>query len=177
MSRLFGIAVLVAAIVAAVGYLDDAGDRAVERGGLQWQGLARWIATSGPGDDRAYRRSTTITAGLDGQFRTAVLVNGERVRMLADTGATSVVLTRSDAARIGLWPRRDDFTVPVQTANGQTRAAPVMLDKVAIDGIRVDDVRALVIGDEALKISLLGMTFLGRLANVTMSGNTLRLVE
>lgn len=169
MSRLFGIALLLAAIVVGVGYLDDATDRAVERR----PAVVHWFDKPKP----ASGKSTAISAGLDGQFRAVALINGHRVSMLADTGATSVVLTLSDAKRIGIWPRRDDFTVPVQTANGQTRAAPIMLDKVAIDGIRVDDVRALVIGDESLKISLLGMSFLGRLANVTMSGNTLQLME
>jgi len=88
---------------------------------------------------------------------------GKAVRFLVDTGATSVVLTATDAARLGLEPKELIYDRPVVTADGRTEAAAVVLDHLSIAGARVDKVEALVIA-EGLETSLLGMSYLGRLS-------------
>ena len=57
----------------------------------------------------------------------------------------------------------------------QAHAAPVQLDHVAVSGARVEKVRALVV-EKGLPHSLLGMSYLGRLAafEARASGLTLR---
>ena len=45
---------------------------------------------------------------------------------------------------------------------GEARAARVSLDSVSVAGARLDDVEAYVI-ESGLEVSLLGMTYLGRL--------------
>jgi aspartyl protease family protein len=163
LERLLGIALLVGVLVAAVPYLDKLTDpRPVE--------TVR--------EDR-YRdpRTVTLQAARDGHFRVDARVNGRAIEMLADTGATAVVLTEKDAKRAGFSSRALVFDIPVETANGRTHTAGVTLDTIEVDGIVIKDVRALVAGSDDLSTSLLGMTFLGRLANVTMSGDTLELVE
>lgn len=105
----------------------------------------------------------TITADAKGQFYTDVRVNGRNVKMLVDTGASVVALSYNDARKLRLLPKRDEFNVPVQTANGTTYAAPVMLDRVAVRSADVDDVQALILPKGATEKSLLGMSYLKEL--------------
>ena len=93
--------------------------------------------------------------------------------MMADTGATLVVLTYEDAARVGLSPHSLDFSGCAQTANGVARVAPVMLYRVRVDNITLRDVPAAVAEKGALDVNLLGMSFLGRLKGFQMQGREL----
>ena len=43
-----------------------------------------------------------IPRGPDGHFHLTLEINGTPVRFVADTGATNMVLTRADAARLGI---------------------------------------------------------------------------
>lgn len=104
-----------------------------------------------------------IRADADGHFRIAGRVRGTPMRFLADTGATTVALRASEAARAGVRPSRADYTVPVITANGQVMGARAVLDAVEVGPIRIAQVEALVLPDEALSGNLLGMSFLKRL--------------
>jgi aspartyl protease family protein len=81
---------------------------------------------------------------------------------MVDTGASTIALRESAAARLGIHPMPRDYTVQVQTANGIGRAAMVELNSVEVDGIVVRNVRALVTPDSALSENLLGMSFLSR---------------
>ena len=122
-------------------------------------------------------RTIQLKADNRGHFIVEATINGRTIEMLADTGASAVALTPQDARRAGIDPRSLNFDVPVQTANGEVKVASVTLDKIEVDGIVVRDVRAMVADSDALSSSLLGMSFLGRLASVKMSGDTLELVE
>ena len=108
----------------------------------------------------------------DGHFYALAEVNGTELRMLVDTGASTVVLNRADARRIGLEPESLSYTVRASTANGTVRGAPVTLDRVEIGPLTARDVRALVTRGE-MNISLLGMSFLGRLSRLSVEGDTL----
>ena len=112
-----------------------------------------------------------------GHFHANASINGRSIELLADTGASAIALTENDARRAGFDARTLDFDIPVQTANGTIMVASVMLDRVEVGGIVLHDVRAVVAKHEGLAESLLGMTFLGRLASVKMSGDTLELVK
>jgi len=83
-----------------------------------------------------------------------------------DTGATYVALRESDAREAGVYTSHTDYTYPVKTANGETRAAFVTLEEIEINGLRVDDVKAFILRDEQLAVNLLGMSFLSRLESV-----------
>ena len=89
-------------------------------------------------------------------------VEGVNVRFLVDTGATSVVLSIDDAERIGLDTGNLTYSQVFNTANGQTRAAPVVLEDITIGQLSVDNVQASV-NESDMGISLLGMTFLRKL--------------
>ena len=118
---------------------------------------------------------TQIVKGPDGHYWAEARIDGRAVRVLVDTGASVVALTRDDAARLGLSPKPEDFTARVETASGPVRAAPVKLDSVAVAGAEVRQVQALIV-EEGLPYSLLGMSYLGKLSSMeaTPSGLTLR---
>jgi aspartyl protease family protein len=104
-------------------------------------------------------------------------VNGRSADFMADTGATLVVLTYEDAARLGLSPHSLEFNGMAQTANGIARVAPVSLDRVQVEDITVRDVPAVIAEKGALATNLLGMSFLGRLKSFQMQGSELVLIK
>ena len=110
----------------------------------------------------------------DGQFWASGRVNSGHVRFLVDTGASTVALTMQDAQKAGIKTRDLKFNVPISTAGGRNYAAFVKLDSVAIGGITLRDVDAMVV-EKGLSVSLLGMTYLGQLQKVEASPNALLL--
>ena len=108
--------------------------------------------------------AAAIAKSDDGHFWAEAQANGARVRFLVDTGATTVALTADDARRLGLEVATLAYTLPVRTASGEAKAAPVKLDYVSISGARIENVDALVVRD-GLPASLLGMSYLGRLSS------------
>lgn len=106
----------------------------------------------------------TIRKSGDGHYWAEGQVNGASVRFLVDTGASAVALTPGDARRLGFDPSRLNYSRRVVTAAGKVRAASVKLASLTVSGARLDDVDALVI-EKGLDTSLLGMTYLGRLAS------------
>jgi aspartyl protease family protein len=90
-----------------------------------------------------------------------------------DTGASAVVLTQEAAKAAGLPLEFLSYSVAVETANGRTRAAPVTLDKIAIGNIIERNVPALIAQPGQLRTSLLGMSFLNRLASSEVRGDKL----
>lgn len=108
----------------------------------------------------------------DGHFWADGRVNGADVRFLVDTGASEVFLTLADARRLGIDPDQLVYDRKVRTADGESFAAPVRLTSVSIQGVRLTQVDALVIG-RGLPASLLGMSYLGRLSRFEATPNAL----
>jgi len=121
------------------------------------------------------RGHTVEIVGSSGGFSIAAQVNGARVPMALDTGASSVVLTQDAAKAAGLPLEVLAYTVTVDTANGRARAAPVTLDRVAVGGIVERSVPALIAPPGQLRESLLGMSFLKRLDSWEVRGDRLLL--
>jgi aspartyl protease family protein len=118
-------------------------------------------AYSGPA---AAEPTATIAKSSDGHYWANGDVNGSNVRFLVDTGATEVALTPADARKLGYDLDSLNYGYRVVTAAGQARAAAVRLASVTVAGARLENVDALVI-EKGLDTSLLGMTYLGRLAS------------
>lgn len=119
--------------------------------------------------------SAQIARAADGHYWAEADIDGRAIRVLVDTGATVVALTRQDAQRLGLRLTPSDFIHTVETASGPVKAAAVELGHVAVAGARVTKVRALVV-EQGLPHSLLGMSYLGRLSafEARPTGLTLR---
>ncbi len=118
--------------------------------------------------------SWSLYKSADGHFYAELLVNGVPIRFLVDTGASDLVLTREDALKIGLFPERLAYTKIYQSANGQTRGAPIILDEVRLGGLILQRMPASV-NAGAAHISLLGMTFFKRLDSYDVKHDLLTL--
>lgn len=114
-----------------------------------------------------------LKAGRNGHFYAPVRLNGREIRAVVDTGASSVALSYDDAQAAGIFVRDSDFTLKTYTANGIARSAPVMIDRIELDGIVVYNVRGTVAEPGRLHITLLGMSFLGKLSRFEMRGREL----
>jgi clan AA aspartic protease (TIGR02281 family) len=95
-------------------------------------------------------------------FLTRVSVNGTDVgTFVVDTGATEVVLSRQMAEKLHL----DLNGAPVflaETANGVSTCTGVVLDQVAVQGLRANHVAAAITDGLGSVDGLLGMSFLTR---------------
>lgn len=107
------------------------------------------------------REIRIVKDGRDGYFVDG-LINGSPVRFLVDTGATSVAMSERHAARLGLRHRIDGKPVGVGTAGGSRMGHAISLDSLSIAGIRLNDVRAVVIDGDSPREVLLGMNVLSR---------------
>jgi aspartyl protease family protein len=133
----------------------------------------RILAEVVPGHVISQGRTVAVARSNGGEFAISAEINGARVPMVLDTGASSVVLTRDDAKAAGLPLEVLNYSVNIDTANGRTRAAPVTLDRVAIGTLAEHSVEALVAQPGQLKTSLLGMSFLNRLQSWEVRGDRL----
>jgi aspartyl protease family protein len=129
----------------------------------------------GGGLPHARAATTELKAGDNGHYVTDAEINHATIRVMVDTGASAVALSYEDADDAGLHPGSLDFNVPISTANGQSMAARVVLRSVKIDGVGIDDVEGLVLPEGAMQGSLLGMSFLGRLAGFRIENGVLSL--
>ena len=135
----------------------------------------RVIAELVPGHVTGRGRNVEVVRGHGGDFAVAAHINGTRIPMVLDTGASSVVLTQEAAKAAGLPIEVLNYSVNIDTANGRTRAAAVTLDRLAVGGLTERSVPALVAQPGQLKNNLLGMSFLNRLESWEVRGDRLRL--
>jgi aspartyl protease family protein len=117
--------------------------------------------------------SVTLVADPLGHFFVEPIVNGTRLRMMVDTGASLVVLSRDDARLIGINPAPAEFRVKVSTANGPVLVAPITLKEITVGPLSVRDVPAAVFPDNKLQLGLLGMSFLSKLSHFEVAGGRL----
>ena len=115
----------------------------------------RVIAELMPGHVISHGRTAEVARTGSGDFAISAQINGARVHMVVDTGATSVVLTAEDAKAAGLPLALLNYTVSIETANGRARAAPVTLDRIAMGELEERSVEALVVQPGQLRTSLL----------------------
>lgn len=125
------------------------------------------VKPSAPAADAAtpadvVRRDTMVfPADPSGHIVVEAEINGTPVRLLLDTGASVLTLSRGDARAAGIEDGQLAFDRPVATANGIARMAPVTLREVRIGQLSLADVPAAVLPD--LPVSLLGVSLLRRL--------------
>jgi aspartyl protease family protein len=137
---------------------------------LEAEGFAAGPLTPGAG---------AVSKAADGHFWADAEVSGPaggagKVHFLVDTGATAVALTPADAAKLGFKASDLKYGHDVTTASGSSRAAAITLQSVSINGAKLENVQALVVAD-GLDVSLLGMSYLGRLTRFEATRETLSL--
>jgi aspartyl protease family protein len=117
--------------------------------------------------------SVELPRAPDGHFYASALINGERVQFVVDTGASDIVLTQEDAARIGLDPASLSYIGSAYTANGPVDTAPVTLASFDFAGFSDVGVEAVVNAGD-LDMSLLGMSYL-KAFHITIDGEVMTL--
>jgi aspartyl protease family protein len=104
-------------------------------------------------------RTVTLQRGLDGHYRAEAIINGTKVNVLVDTGATGVAISQRVANKLGL---KSHSAIRTTTANGDSVAYMTRLGSVKLGGVEAKDVAADIApgldGD-----ALLGMSFLSRM--------------
>jgi aspartyl protease family protein len=133
-------------------------------------------AISTPGRSAGGGRAE-IMASAYGHFVARAEVNGHRMDVLVDSGASMVALSHEDARQAGIHVSDRDYSQGVRTANGVARVAPVVIDRISIGDVLVRNVAATVSEPGKLSTSLLGMSFLGRLNRVDMRSGVLVLEQ
>ncbi|QKV53632.1 retropepsin-like aspartic protease family protein [Comamonas antarctica] len=115
-------------------------------------------ADAGPSDRRPAR--LVLYADSQGHFIEQGLINGQSMRYLIDTGASTVAIGRAEADRLGL-PYLQGQSVQMGTANGAVRAWRLRLDSVRIGGLEARGVDA-VVTPQPMPFVLLGNSFLAQ---------------
>lgn len=107
-------------------------------------------------------REVRIVADATGSYFVDGLINGQPVRFLVDTGATSVAMSERQARRLGLQHRLDGQRIGVNTASGAVGGHRIVLDSVSVGGVRLSSIEGVVIDGDSPRHVLLGMSALGR---------------
>ncbi|MCX8952853.1 TIGR02281 family clan AA aspartic protease [Ruegeria sp. NA] len=116
--------------------------------------------------------SVEVPRAYDGHYYLPVLVNGELITFLVDTGASQIVLNARDAKRAGIDPDQLNYFGRALTANGEVRTAPVRLETLTIGPITDQNVSAWV-NEGELDKSLLGMEYLHRFSSIQFADGKL----
>lgn len=112
----------------------------------------------------------------DGHYYLTAEVNGTPVRFTVDTGASEIVLSRSDARAVGIDTDNLAYIGRAYTANGEVRTAPVKLRDFEIGRIRDRGLRAFV-NEGDMDGSLLGMSYLQRYSRIEINDGALTLTR
>jgi aspartyl protease family protein len=108
----------------------------------------------------------------DGHYYVTANVNGTEIEFLVDTGASDIVLSRLDAARIGFDLERLAFLGSARTANGVVPIAYGRLKTIRL-GNHLDQAVSVSINGGEMDKSLLGMSYLGRFGRIEMTQDQL----
>ena len=116
-------------------------------------------------------RELRVRRAPDGHFWVDARINGEPVRFLVDSGATTTSISRSVAQRAGIEPSKG-FPAMVRTANGIVAVERGRAETLKVGNIERRDV-AVHISDAFGDMNVIGMNFLSSLTGWSVEGRTL----
>lgn len=116
----------------------------------------------------------TLVEAPDGHFYVDGQINGNPVRMVVDTGASTVALSAREARQIGLMFHVDGKPMTVETASGPARAFALRLREIRLQTLVLTDVDAMVLEGDFPRVALLGQSALEHL-QMTRNGALLEL--
>lgn len=140
-------------------------------------GLTRFVPFLAPvllpgHESESSHRVIRIEADSRGHYVVKGTADGVPLEFLIDSGATNIVLTKSDAQRLNAGPLR--FDVTSSTANGLVQSAEITIGTLTVGSYTLNGVPALVNGGE-LDGSLLGMTWLRQFRSIEIRGGVMTL--
>ena len=136
--------------------------------------VASWQDIRQSGQTMSFQQSEDsaiiIPKEIDGHFHLTLTINDRPIDFLVDTGASDIVLTREDAARVGFDPNRLDYWGMANTANGTVRLATIRLETVRLGEFIDKNIRASV-NKAPMEKSLLGMRYLSKFRAIEISND------
>lgn len=110
----------------------------------------------------------------DGHFYTDADIGGASIRLMVDTGASTIALSADDARSLGLDWNASELRHVGRGVNGDVLGKPVQLQSVTVGDLQLDNVEAVIVPD-GLDVSLLGQSFLSRVGAVQIEGDRMTL--
>ena len=114
-------------------------------------------------------REVELQRNRYGHYVTNGTINGQTVVFMLDTGATGVAIPEHIAEKLQL---KRGAAIQVQTAAGSAIGYSSKLDNVAVDGIELENVKAIINPSDDSDVILLGMSFLKKI-EFTQRGDVL----
>ncbi len=105
-------------------------------------------------------REVELQRNRYGHYVTDGSINGQHVVFMLDTGATGVAVPQHIANDLQL---KRGAAIQVLTANGEVTGYASTLESVAVDGIELKNVSAIINPGDASDVILLGMSFLKKI--------------
>ncbi|MBU3069443.1 TIGR02281 family clan AA aspartic protease [Aestuariicella sp. G3-2] len=129
-------------------------------------GMSKHIASS---FQPAQTREVRLQPGRGGHYMTPARINNLPVSVMVDTGATSVAMSLPQAKALGIDYRNGEL-ISISTANGYANAYKVMLSRVTVGTVSVENVEAIVSMSNFPEQILLGNSYLNRVKMFTENG-------
>jgi len=117
-------------------------------------------------EESAGFREAVLRSNSHGMYHVDVLIKGQMVPMLVDTGASYVSLSWQTAERLGIYADPSGLRYRMTTANGEVIASAATVPDISFQGIYMKDVDAIISPPEVATPDLLGTSFIKRLASV-----------
>jgi len=127
----------------------------------------------GPAPTPSSDGALDIPRSDNGHFYADVDVNGTKLHMLIDTGATGIALSREDARSAGIATSIGMNDVVGEGADGSVHGEVVMVDRLSLGSVKAEAMPAIVLNSGGQ--SLLGQEFLAKFASVEIHGDTMTL--
>ncbi len=149
-------------------------------GAVGWTSISHppTVASTGEGGERAAiepgAAPITLHRSADGLFRAPVRINGQRVHMIVDTGATRSVLSSRAGRLMAVASGARAGSGTMRTMSGAARYRETRPVSMAIGSRRIDQIR-LVVVDAPGDIAVVGQDVLRQLGTVTINGDELTL--
>lgn len=110
-----------------------------------------------------------LQPGRGGHYLTPARINSHPVSVMVDTGATAVAMSLPQAKALGIDYRNGQL-IPISTANGYVKGYRVMLSRVTVGTVSVENVEAIVSLSNFPETILLGNSYLNRVKMFTENG-------
>jgi aspartyl protease family protein len=137
--------------------------------------LARFTQSLGLDDQQVSGNELRVRMSSDGHFWVVASINGQKTRMLIDSGATVTAISEQTARLAGVDTGRTFAPVVLRTANGATAAETGSIDELRVGNIVARNLKV-VTAPGLGNLDVLGMNFLSKLESWRVEGRTLILV-
>ncbi len=129
------------------------------------------IVTAVNGYENKYKRERDGHFYINAQYKKQNSTN--TITFLLDTGATDLIISLSDAQKLGVEPNKLVYNKQYHTGNGSIWAAPIIISKLKFDNFVIENIEANVINTSTSQ-SVLGMSIIKEFI-VQINNNQLQL--